>query len=217
MKPILHHFILSPNSIKVRLVLHHKGIEFDTVQESRERSKELLEANPRGRTPTLRTDDGAIFESTAINEYLEEKYPQNPLMPKDVYGRAHVRGIVSYVESGIAVSSSTIFYNMVLKTPEQRNNAAVADAKATLQSDLKVFNDKIVTESGFLTDALSLADYTLLPWVWPMVGQPEIYGNIDAFPKVQSWFANMMTLPAAAKAFPTAEEIANIRAAMAKR
>ncbi len=55
------------------------------------KSKELLERNPYGKVPVLEDGDAVIYESAIIDEYLEEKFPAIPLMPKDPYQRARAR------------------------------------------------------------------------------------------------------------------------------
>ena len=63
---------------------------------------EYLAINPQGRVPALRTDDGELLiQSSAIIEYLEERYPQVPLLSQDVAMRAHARAVASIVACDI--------------------------------------------------------------------------------------------------------------------
>lgn len=62
------------------------------------RQPAYLAINPQGRVPALRTDDGALLiQSPAIIEYLEERYPQVPLLPDDLLARAQVRGVAAVI------------------------------------------------------------------------------------------------------------------------
>ena len=69
--------------------------------------KELLELNPYGKVPVLVDGDAVVYESAIINEYLEEKYPEVPLMPKDPLGRSRVRIWVDYCNTRLQYAGGT--------------------------------------------------------------------------------------------------------------
>jgi glutathione S-transferase len=91
----LYHLQGSPFSWMVRTALAEKGLKAEMVEPlDRATNPELRKFNPLNRTPTLVDEGGhAIFESWALLEYLDEKYPNPPLMPKDPAGRAHARAM----------------------------------------------------------------------------------------------------------------------------
>ena len=68
-------------------MLPHELIECDLKNKSRE----LLELNPYGKVPVLVDGEAVVYESAIINEYLEEKYPAVPLLPKDPFKRSRAR------------------------------------------------------------------------------------------------------------------------------
>ena len=80
-----------PFCARVRIVLAEKGIDHETVEiDLGNRPRFLYELNPAGKVPVL--DDGfALPESAVIMEYLDERYPEVPLLPTDSTGRAHAR------------------------------------------------------------------------------------------------------------------------------
>ena len=81
----------SPYAWKVWLALEHKGIPFVAKRLSFDnndtKTPEFLAINPRGRVPAILDGDFPLWESSAIIEYLEERYPERPLLPKDVKAR----------------------------------------------------------------------------------------------------------------------------------
>ena len=80
-----------PYCARVRIVLAEKGIEYDTVEiDLRDRPQWIYDLNPSGRVPVL-DDEFVLPESAVIMEYLEEVYPQPPLLPTDPRGRAEAR------------------------------------------------------------------------------------------------------------------------------
>jgi glutathione S-transferase len=93
-------FRISNYHNKVRLVLLEKGIEFEEdPTQAPKQTDEYLARSPMGKVPFLEIEDGRrLSESQVICEYLEEAYPQNPLLPRDPFERAKVRELVMHVE-----------------------------------------------------------------------------------------------------------------------
>jgi glutathione S-transferase len=92
-------FHLSNYHNKVRLALLEKGIAFEEDPCTPSQKDEWLARSPLGKVPVLELDGGRrIAESEVILEYLEEAYPQKPLLPKDPYARAKVRELVTFIE-----------------------------------------------------------------------------------------------------------------------
>ena len=100
----LYHLPLSPFSRKVRLVLAEKRLPFDLRQEKVwERRAEYLELNPAGTVPTLIEDNGlAIPDSAVICEYLEDAYPDTPLLGRTLAERVEVRRLVAWFDGKFA-------------------------------------------------------------------------------------------------------------------
>jgi len=95
----LYHYPLSPFCRKVRLTLAEKRIEVELVEERYwEHDGEFLRRNPAGKVPVLRYGNRMLSESQAICEYLEEKVPDPPLMPRDPDARHEVRRLVAWFD-----------------------------------------------------------------------------------------------------------------------
>jgi glutathione S-transferase len=96
----LYHDWRSFCSIKVRLCLAEKGLAWQSrvidLMKLEHTKPEYLRLNPNGVVPTLVHDGVPIHESTLINEYLDEVFPDIPLMPKDPVDRARARFWVKY-------------------------------------------------------------------------------------------------------------------------
>ena len=89
-------FALSNYHNKVKLALMEKGVPFEEELVWADRSAALLDRSPLGKIPYCETEHGPLFESQVIMEYIEDAYPQNPLMPTDAYGRAKQRELVTF-------------------------------------------------------------------------------------------------------------------------
>ena len=91
----LHAYERSPYGWKTRLVLAEKKVPYALViPENKAESPEWAKLNPFRLSPVLELDDHrTVYESTVVNEFLEEAYPDPPMLPKDPYERARVRMI----------------------------------------------------------------------------------------------------------------------------
>lgn len=91
----LYEAAISPYVQKVKMVLFEKRLDFETEKldllAQEQHDPEYLKLNPFHRVPVLRDGSAVLFESTAITEYLEEKYPSPPLLPHDLVLRAEAR------------------------------------------------------------------------------------------------------------------------------
>ena len=98
----LYNFQQSTCSQKVRFCLSEKGLEWkDTRLDSRTGEQlrpEYLKINPNGLVPTLIHDGNIIIDSSVIMEYLDEVFPETPMVPKDVVKRAWCRKWLRYFE-----------------------------------------------------------------------------------------------------------------------
>ena len=84
---------------KVRLVLLERGIPFDEDCEIHPSQKdEHVAKSPMGKVPYLEVGGERLRESGVILEYLEDAYPQNPLLPKDPLARAKARELIVFIE-----------------------------------------------------------------------------------------------------------------------
>ena len=99
----------STSSYRVRIALALKGLDYQATPVNliaalggEQRQPEYLTINPQGRVPALRTDEGLLItQSPAIIEYLEERYPQSPLLSPDLATRAHERAVAALIACDI--------------------------------------------------------------------------------------------------------------------
>src|SRR5437763_2994836 len=81
-----------PYCARARIILAEKDVEYETVEiDLDDRPAWIYEKNPTGRVPVLEEDAFVLPESAVILEYLEERYPDPPLLPLDAAPRALAR------------------------------------------------------------------------------------------------------------------------------
>lgn len=100
----LYGFWRSLSTYRVSVALALKGLKADLVSidllKGYQHGVEYTAVNPQNVVPALIIDDGPpLFQSMAILEYLDEAFPEPPLLPKDARGRARVRGLAQIVVS----------------------------------------------------------------------------------------------------------------------
>lgn len=97
----LYGYFRSSTAYRTRIAMNLKGLAYDYIAVNLAQDEQLNEAfksiNPQGLVPVLQVDNLSLYQSPAILEWLEEVYPQNPLLPKDATGRMHVRAISAMI------------------------------------------------------------------------------------------------------------------------
>ena len=160
----LYTFPLSTNSRKVRIALLEKGLEFERINvdlsKREQKQPEYLKIHPFGQVPALDDEGFVVYDSTVINEYLEDEYPYPPLMPKDSEGRARARMMEDFRDTHFNPPCVKIIYEM--RKPEGER---VADVIATAKADINKCFDRIeraLQGKEYLAGSFSLADIAFM-------------------------------------------------------
>ena len=110
-------FHISNYHNKVRIALLEKGIPFEEDAGCKpSQNEDWLARSPMGKVPIIEIDGGRrLAESEVICEYLEEAYPQKPLLPKDPYERAKVRELVTFIELHVELVARRLYGKVFFK------------------------------------------------------------------------------------------------------
>jgi glutathione S-transferase len=161
----LYDFKSSPNCQRVKIVLAEKNLPYDIapidLRAHEQKTPEYLKLNPYGKVPVLTDDATVLYESLIINEYLDEKYSNPPLMPKDPAKRAKARILVDYGMAHFDAPYQRLRMELMNDAKEQ-NQQVIATAKAELKKLLQRLEDEI-GEQQYLLGDFSLVDADLLP------------------------------------------------------
>lgn len=175
MSVTLHNYFRSSTSTRLRAALNLKGVAYEyaayPLKDGAHRSPEFLARNPAGLVPVLELEDGThIAQSLAIIEYLDEVYPEPPLLPKDPIGRARVRALAYMIACEIHPLNNL----RVLKHLDAAYEAGVEGQKAWFNKWVRETFDALETclaesnETGPYChgDTPGLADLCLYAQVW---------------------------------------------------
>jgi glutathione S-transferase len=173
-----------PYCARVRIVLAEKGIEADVVEiDLSDRPAWIYEKNPTGRVPVVEEADGVpLPESAVIMEFLEERYPEPPLLPPDPADRAAVRLLV--------------FRDHDLTDPYYAFRRGEDGAREELEAALRRF-DALLDERPYLGGAeYGLADIAYVPWF--LRARDMLGVELDGLPSLVDWLARLEERPAIA-------------------
>jgi glutathione S-transferase len=139
---------------KVKFALLEKGVPF--TEELAWVGKTDPASSPLGKVPYLKTEQGPLCESAVIMEYIEQRYPHNPLLPADPYAAAKVRELAIFLELHLELVARNLY-------PEAFFGGKVSDSTkektaAQLEKNIAAFA-RLVKFSPFIAgDTLTLAD-----------------------------------------------------------
>ena len=202
--PKLYHFDRSPFGWKARLVLAEKNVPYEgIVPENKAEDPAFAKLNPFKLTPVLVLDDGrALFESTVICEYLNEAYPEPPLLPKDPVERARVRLIEDttdqYLYTAVRGVRAALYEwvppHLVPKPESEVDQDALAKARVTLGEHLAWLEGQLGQGPWFGGAMFSLADTALAP---VLASSLTLLGVLpDAkYPGLSSWIGRIKERP----------------------
>ena len=198
----LYHFPKSTNSRKVRIVLIEKGLEFERLNvdlaKKEQKNPDYLKIHPFGQVPALDDEGFIVYDSTIINEYLNDEYPYPTLLPSDSEGRARARLMEDFRDGNFNPHFVEIIHE--IRKPEAERSAKLIDhSKAEITKCFERIERELEGRE-YLAGTFSLADIAYMP-------------NIDLLERFQipvdSKYKNMLSWIERLKARPSYTESAS--------
>ena len=195
----LYHVPLSPFCRKVRLSLAEKKIECELVEERYwEEHPDFLRRNPAGKVPVLKMDGRLMAESSAICEYLEEKYPEPALMPKSPEARFEARRLVMWFDDKFhSEVTSKLLYERVNKKimgkgfPDSGN---VKSGARAIKYHLDYMSWLLDHRRWLAGDKMTLADFAAAAHLSALDYISDVDWNRTE--TVKDWYAKIKSRPA---------------------
>lgn len=195
----LYNAYLSNFASKSRLAIYEKGldVEIATIPGGSLQSAEYLALNPLGKTPALDTGSGVIGESEVINEYLEDKFPEKPLLPKDAEGRAKSRAVSRFHDLYLEPPLRALFGQL---GPE-KDTKLIGEKLADIANRLDQL-ERTIGAPYAIGSAFTLADCALIPTFFFLNALLPAFGAKapnEGHPKIAAWWAKVQERPQVAK------------------
>lgn len=187
----------STNSSKVKVILEEKGLKYrvDRLRPGDlwKKPAELLAKHPLGKVPYLETPaDGIIYDSTVINEYIDDRYKNHSLKPKDAAQLARMRMLENYADEALLTGVLPRIWMPMWSQPEDRDEAAMEAGRVALREQVLPFVERELDGQEYLCGNFSLADAPYMAAA--MVLEVDEF-RLDDFPRCQIYFDRLRGRP----------------------
>jgi maleylacetoacetate isomerase len=208
----LYTYFRSSAAFRVRIALNLKGVAYESVPRhllrggGEHRRADYLAANPQGLIPALETEGAVLAQSLAIIEYLDEKYPDPPLLPGTAMQRAQIRAMALGIACDVHPLQNLRVTNYISEQFGQDDASVTRWRLHWLGLAFQAMEQLVNRHSGdgrhCYGKSVTLADVLLLPQLF----SARRFGcDLEPFPRLRAVGANLETLPAFAKAAPQAQ------------
>ena len=197
----LYNVNLSNFASKCRLAIYEKNapVEIAAIPGGDLKSPEYLKIYPLGKTPALDVGGQIIGESEVIVEYLEEKFPEKPLLPKDPEGRAKSRMISRFHDLYLEPPIRALFPQVAAK---EKDHKLISEKVADIKTRFDQLEAMLSSGPYALGSTFTLADCALVPTMFfanlllPMLGGPS---PTEGRPKLAAWWSKVQERPTVQK------------------
>lgn len=198
----------SPYAWRVWLTLEHKQLPYDLKTVSFSAGDltrpDFLKLNPRHKVPVIVDNGFSLFESAAIVDYLEEAYPQHPILPRDVHARAIARRLIREADQYLSFALEELVDQILFTAEDQRDPARIEHGRDAFIAELDRFEDLL--SGTWFAGEVGAVDYTVYPLIALALRierrMPELGIERAVGPKLDAWRGRVEALPYFAKTYP---------------
>lgn len=193
----LYDFLPCPFGQKVRIVLAEKSLTYELIQidlaQNDQRRPEFLRLNPFARVPVLVDEDTTVYDSTIIVEYLEDEYPEPPVLPSVGSSalRARARLFEDFADTSFTPQVGQLMAEMA-RAEGERDQGRLQDLHRKIERALNYLNHEL-TGQQFLAGDFSVADIGFAPRLL-VLGELGL-GVSTNRPNVDAWIKRMLERP----------------------
>ena len=171
---------------RTRVVLLEKGIDFTPIEIDLQNKPEgYTQISHYGKVPAIKHGDLTLYESAIINEYLDEVFPEPPLLPRDPGAKAIARIWIDYANTRFAPAFSKFLRGKDAQEREQGQ-------REFLEALLYLEQEGLGKSEGpyWLGEALSLVDISFYPWFerLPLLEHFRSFHLPAETPRLQEWW-----------------------------
>jgi maleylacetoacetate isomerase len=209
-RPILYDYFRSSAAYRVRIALNLKGVDYESrpvdLREDAQKSANYRALNPQGLVPMLEIDGHRLIQSLAIIVYLDQTFPDPPLMPRDPVDGAHVRAMAMIVACDIHPLNNLRVLKYLKGQLEHSQDEIDAWYAHWVTEGLSALEATAAPSAGafLFGDSPTIADVCLVPQLF---NARRMNVPIDAFPTLLRADENANKIEAFAAAHPERQEV----------
>ena len=194
----------STHASKVKFALAEKGVPWrvNRVRPSELWTKpdHMREHHPLAKVPWIVHDEGSVFDSTVILEWLEERYPEPTLLPGDAGARAEARMVETWADEALLTGALPAIWMPLWQPEAQRDAAAQAAAReALLTGPLRWLEARLADGREWVCAGFGIGDVALAPLAMVL----EVDGaDLASLPTVAAYLDRLRARPAYAAISP---------------
>jgi len=189
----------STHASKVKIILEEKRVPYriENLPPGNlwKKPPEMLARHPLGKVPYIEDGAHTIYDSTVIDEYLEERYPEPPLMPSSAVERARVRELEQFGDEAILVGNLPPIWMPYWSEPAKRDLDRMEKGREGLRSRDFPYLEKALAEGGdggYVCGKFSLADAAFMPLAMVLEVDKIPLGE---FPRVERYLTKLRERP----------------------
>lgn len=202
---VLHGYWRSGTSYRTRIAFNAKGLSYQQVSHDLragdQRAPAYLAINPQGLVPALEVDGQILTQSGAIIEWLDERYPDPPLLPSGAMNRAVVRAMAMIVACDIHPLNNARVLNRLREDLDATPDAVQAWIAYWIAKGFGALEPLVVQHGGRFCfgDRLTMADCHIVPQFY----SAERFGvDLSPYPRLVETVRRIGTVSAIAAAHP---------------
>jgi len=186
-------------SRRARIALIEKGLQAEEqiVAPNERMGPEYRALNPFGRIPALVDGDVVVYESTAIWTYLEERFPEPPLIPPDPAGRARVAMLVKLCDLEFTPLAIQVQRPKRMQAEATWDRAAMEATRAPIAAHYDFLERELQGREYLAWDRFTLADLAYLPFL-----HFHALLDVELPPNVDAWWQRLAARDSARRTIP---------------
>lgn len=205
----------SPYSWRALLALEYKKLPYVShlVQFAKQehKSPQMLQMNPRGRVPVLKDGDYVCFESLAIVQYLDRKYPDPPLLGRTAEEAGTIMRVICEYQAYVEEHIMKVIYAILFQSAEGHSDD-VARAMHLIATEARTIESRLSQSSWLVGEDFSAADVVIFPGIQMLLRAldrreaQELRGRLlpleTNYPAIAAWIKRIEALPGYERTYP---------------